>query len=289
MFGIGAQEIVIILIVALIVVGPQRLPEVAGQVAKAIRDFRRMSDDLTGEFQRGLALDDNKTPSPLLTDEVITASSTPDQVGSSIAQSLRVETIPVETTAPAPLSSAEASAASDGVGDTAGAVHTALDEDTVISLAPVASRGAPLVGVSALDSTATFVGATYPAKTPPVDYVYEPSAIPEQPLVALDAEPATTGEADAVRAQNGISDAWDAVLSTEATASPVYTEIVAIAAVDESVPDFVGPPASAAPTHEPIDPQAVPTIREKIEAQVAAEAFRERRRIASYQRGRKRE
>ncbi len=286
MFGIGAQEIIIILIVALIVVGPQRLPEVAGQVAKAIRDFRRMSDELTGEFTRSLSLEDEKKQNPLLTDEVITASSTPDQVGTSIAQSLRVETISNETITPAPAASNEASSASAETSGAAKTEHATLDEDTVISLAPVATKVAPLVGVSALDTGTTFIGATYPTKTPPAptDYVYEPSAIPEHAPLALDAEPLPTGEADAVHAQNGISDAWDAVISTEATASPV---IAAAASIDESAPDIIGEYAYTSPAREQIDPQAEPTIREKIEAQVAAEAFRERRRIASYQRSRK--
>lgn len=285
MFGIGAQEIIIILIVALIVVGPQRLPEVAGQVAKAIRDFRRMSDDLTGEFTRSLSLDDDKKPNPLLTDEVITASSTPEQVGSSIAQSLRIETIPNETVTPALAAQSESPAAATVDEQPA---HSAPNEDTVISLAPVATKSTPLIGVSALDSAVPYVGTTYPAKVVPApdDYVYEPSALPEYTPQALDAEPMPTGEADAVRAQNGISDAWDAVISTEATASPVVAEM---AAIDESAPDLIGTTAYRPPAREPIDPQAEPTIREKIEAQVAAEAFRERRRIASYQRSRKRD
>lgn len=283
MFGIGAQEIIIILIVALIVVGPQRLPEVAGQVAKAIRDFRRMSDDLTGEFTRSLSLDDEKKPNPLLTDEVITASSTPDQIGSSIAQSLRIETIPNETVTPALAAQSESTAVTEEQ-----PAHSTLNEDTVISLAPVATKSEPLIGVSALDSGAAYIGTTYPAKIAPTssDYVYEPDTIPEQIPQALDAEPTPTGAADAVRAQNGIADAWDAVISTEATASPVVT---AVAAIDERAPDVVGSLAYTPPAREQVNPQAEPTIREKIEAQVAAEAFRERRRIASYQRSRKRD
>ncbi|HEY8445885.1 MAG TPA: twin-arginine translocase TatA/TatE family subunit [Thermomicrobiales bacterium] len=51
-FGMGAPEIVIILVAALIIFGPGRLPEVAGQVGRAIRDFRRMTSDLQAEFER---------------------------------------------------------------------------------------------------------------------------------------------------------------------------------------------------------------------------------------------
>lgn len=286
MFGIGAQEIIIIMIVALIIVGPQRLPEVAGQVAKAIRDFRRMSDDLTGEFQRSLTLDDDKKPNPLLTDEVITASSTPESIGASIAHSLRVEAIPNETVTPVSPGPDDTNPTSTVPGSALQPEHATLNEDSVISLAPVATKGAPLIGVSLLDQDMAYVGTTYPAKASPAitDYVYEPSAIPEHDPVALDAEPIPTGEADAVRAQNGISDAWDAVISTEATASPLGTGVTGI---DERAPDIIQTPVYAPVGSQHIDPEAEPTIREKIEAQVAAEAFRERRRIASYQRSRK--
>lgn len=50
--GMGVQEIVIIAIVALIIFGPDRLPELAGQAGKLLRDARRMTTDLQGEFER---------------------------------------------------------------------------------------------------------------------------------------------------------------------------------------------------------------------------------------------
>jgi hypothetical protein len=40
-FGIGTQEILIIAVASLIIFGPNRLPEVAGQAAKWIRDLRK--------------------------------------------------------------------------------------------------------------------------------------------------------------------------------------------------------------------------------------------------------
>jgi Tat protein translocase TatB subunit len=55
MFGIGYQEMFVILVVALVVFGPSRLPELAGQVGRWVRDFRRMSADLTGEFEKTFA------------------------------------------------------------------------------------------------------------------------------------------------------------------------------------------------------------------------------------------
>lgn len=44
----------IIAVAALIIFGPGKLPEVAGQAGRAVRDFRRMTSDLTGEFEKSL-------------------------------------------------------------------------------------------------------------------------------------------------------------------------------------------------------------------------------------------
>jgi Tat protein translocase TatB subunit len=50
----GIWEIIVILAVALIIVGPEKLPEVAKMVAKAMRDFRRYSGDLRREINQGV-------------------------------------------------------------------------------------------------------------------------------------------------------------------------------------------------------------------------------------------
>ena len=46
MLGIGMQEILIILVVALIVIGPKRLPELARTLGKGFAEFRKAADDL---------------------------------------------------------------------------------------------------------------------------------------------------------------------------------------------------------------------------------------------------
>ena len=46
MFGIGSTELVVILIVALIVIGPAKLPEMAKALGKALGEFRRVSTDV---------------------------------------------------------------------------------------------------------------------------------------------------------------------------------------------------------------------------------------------------
>lgn len=46
MLGIGWSEILIILVIALVVLGPEKLPELARLVAKLMRDLREVTEDV---------------------------------------------------------------------------------------------------------------------------------------------------------------------------------------------------------------------------------------------------
>ena len=50
MFGVGPEELVLILIIALIVLGPERMPKVARDIGRVVGDLRRTSDQLREEF-----------------------------------------------------------------------------------------------------------------------------------------------------------------------------------------------------------------------------------------------
>jgi Tat protein translocase TatB subunit len=50
MFGMGMPEILLIMAVALIVIGPKKLPELAKTLGKAFGEFRKATSDLKESF-----------------------------------------------------------------------------------------------------------------------------------------------------------------------------------------------------------------------------------------------
>jgi sec-independent protein translocase protein TatA len=61
-FNIGPAELMVIFVLALLVFGPKKLPEVSRQIGRGIREFRRASDQIQGEIHGALNLDDDEAP-----------------------------------------------------------------------------------------------------------------------------------------------------------------------------------------------------------------------------------
>jgi Tat protein translocase TatB subunit len=53
-FNIGTAELLLIVLIALIVVGPRRLPEVSRSIGKVMSDLRKMQQEFTTEMTREL-------------------------------------------------------------------------------------------------------------------------------------------------------------------------------------------------------------------------------------------
>jgi Tat protein translocase TatB subunit len=61
-FNVGPAEVAVILMVALIVFGPKRLPEIARQIGWAMREVRKLQDNLKSEMDSVLHPDYSPAP-----------------------------------------------------------------------------------------------------------------------------------------------------------------------------------------------------------------------------------
>jgi TatA/E family protein of Tat protein translocase len=76
MFGIGMPELLLILAVALIVLGPKKLPELARALGKGLAEFRRATDELKDEFRKmEHQVEDSSPTAPANDAPVVEASS----------------------------------------------------------------------------------------------------------------------------------------------------------------------------------------------------------------------
>jgi Tat protein translocase TatB subunit len=61
MFGIGMPEMLLILAIALIVIGPKKLPDLAKSLGRAFAEFKRATSELKDSFEMDSELKDIKT------------------------------------------------------------------------------------------------------------------------------------------------------------------------------------------------------------------------------------
>lgn len=100
MFNIGGGEIIVILLIALLVLGPERLPDATRKVGRALHEFRRLTSGFQEEVRNAMDLGDGPasagSPSPRSTEDALDrASPGPRLVGPSLIGS------PADTTPPA--------------------------------------------------------------------------------------------------------------------------------------------------------------------------------------------
>ena len=62
--SIGGPEMLIILVVALIVFGPRRLPELGRSLGRGLSELRRASTDLRDTLEREIRIEETPAPSP---------------------------------------------------------------------------------------------------------------------------------------------------------------------------------------------------------------------------------
>jgi sec-independent protein translocase protein TatB len=95
-FGFGPLEIMLIAVIALIVFGPAKLPEIMGNIGRAIAEFRKVTGELSSEFNRTIQAEIDQTravvdstrsvvDSAVAPPRAATPASVPEPVGAAVA------------------------------------------------------------------------------------------------------------------------------------------------------------------------------------------------------------
>lgn len=105
MFGIGTGEILLILVIAMMVVGPERMVKFARDAGRMLAQFRQQTESMTKEFREALAVDEiekeiKATMEELPQGEEPAASEAP--AGQSASPPVASGTLPPNDTSPAP-------------------------------------------------------------------------------------------------------------------------------------------------------------------------------------------
>jgi TatA/E family protein of Tat protein translocase len=161
--GMGPMEVLLIVVLALIVFGPAKLPEIMGQIGKAINDFRKATSELSDEFNRTIQAEIQEGRSVF--DETKAAVS---DVHTTVNSAVTGTPAPVRTAAPEALPAANDAA-------------TELHQDTSAVSTNGTNGAIPAADKPPLADTTQWSWETAPAAAPAETATPEPSSAPDAP------------------------------------------------------------------------------------------------------------
>ncbi|MDI6781146.1 MAG: Sec-independent protein translocase protein TatB [bacterium] len=91
MFGIGTQELIVIMIIALIVIGPNKLPEIGRVLGRGLREIKKATDEIKNQVSAEIRnTDEVKEQVPVEIGNIQTTDDGAQQADSNIAPSTSV-------------------------------------------------------------------------------------------------------------------------------------------------------------------------------------------------------
>jgi len=98
--SLGPAEILVILVVALLVFGPNKMPEIAKQVGKGFREFRRVQQHLKSELRDVVAEFDSPSSSPSVEQQALPMLPPKDDAPTSASDAAPSDPAPSAPTLP---------------------------------------------------------------------------------------------------------------------------------------------------------------------------------------------
>ena len=88
MFGIGLPELIIIAIIALIVVGPKKLPDLAKTLGKGFSEFKKATEGITDDLKGALKDDEKSKNDDSLNDSLLMKKPDAEEIKTDSSKSL---------------------------------------------------------------------------------------------------------------------------------------------------------------------------------------------------------